>query len=351
MQNPASPPKFWRTCPTCNRPVEPGYKFCEACGTRIPELPTCSICGAEFIAPVQYCDWCGALIIPEEVLKADDSPEYAEEEKTGLVEDQIPEADEEGIPEPVANELPEDHEEKIVPDEDESPHHHTVEIQEPDTDALLEQFGAEYDEKETLESFHKPKPETAGDALFLSPGAPVAPAKPRVNPVRIIGGCMVLAAIIAVVYFIGLPLLAVSGGFSAHSNQTAAGITPVPTSIATIPPTLVKTPGPAYGALVPQPTQLIPTGQKLYFQVQKNPVTSKITVIFAGSAGTGSIKSADITVTHPDGSMTTGTILPLKGVTDITLDGSKETDRVEIIAKMSSGETYRVYDSLVSFMT
>ena len=100
-------------------------------------------------------------------------------------------------------------------------------------------------------------------------------------------------------------------------------------------------------ALVPLPTQFIPSNQKIYFQVQKNPVTSKISVIFAGSAGEGSIKSADIKVTHPDGSVATGIILPLKGITEITVDGSRETDRVEIIAQMSSGGTYRVYDELV----
>jgi hypothetical protein len=348
MQNPASPPKSRRTCPTCNRPVEPGYKFCETCGTQMPELSTCSKCGTQFIAPQKYCDLCGARIIMGEVPEADDSP--SPEEETGPDDDQIPEPDEEEIPEPVADELPEDPEENIVPDEDETPSHHTVEIREPDTDALLEQFGAEYDEGETLESLHKPKPEAAGDALFLSPGKQDAPAKPRVNTARIIGGCMVLAAILAAVYFIGLPMLAANGAFGAHGNQTAAETTPIPAIVTTIPPSPVKTPGPAYGALVPQPTQLLPPGQKLYFQVQKNPVTSKISVIFAGSAGAGSIKSADIRVTHPDGSFATGIILPLKGVTEITLDGSKESDRVEIIAKMSSGETYRVYDSLVSFI-
>jgi len=61
----------------------------------------------------------------------------------------------------------------------------------------------------------------------------------------------------------------------------------------------------------------------------------------------GSVSSADIRVTHADGSVTTGVILPLKRVNEITLAGLKETDRVEIIAKMSSGETYRVYDDLV----
>ncbi|MCX6683709.1 MAG: hypothetical protein NTZ37_03140 [Methanoregula sp.] len=154
-----------------------------------------------------------------------------------------------------------------------------------------------------------------------------------------------LIIILTVVFFIGLPMLTGNGGFSAHSNSTAAEITPIPT-IATL---TVKT-TPASRALVPQPTQVIPTDQKIYFQVQKNPITSKITVIFTGSAGEGSISSADVKVTHADGSVTTGIILPLKGVNEIILAGSKEADRVEIIAKMSSGETYRVYDDLVSFI-
>ena len=399
MQNPASPPKSERTCPTCSMPVEHGNKFCATCGTRIPELLTCSKCGTQFTAPIKYCDLCGAPVILGEVLEPDDSSEHSEEENTGPVEDQTSERDEEEIPEPDTDELPEDNdEENIVPDEDETPHHHKEEIpepdtdelpedndeenivpdedvtphhykeeiQEPDTDELLEQFGKGYEEDETLESYHTPKPpssikneakkpvtvpappkrgssETVDDALFLSPGKPEAPAKPRVNKVRIIGGGIVLIIILAAVFFIGLPMLTGNGGFIANSNPTAAEITPIPQ------PTIARTPTPtASRTLVPMPTQLIPTGQKFYFQVQKNPITSKISVIFTGSAGAGSISSADIKVTHKDGSVTTGIILPLKGMTEITLDGSKETDRVEIIVKMSSGETYRVKDELMT---
>ena len=339
-------------------------------------------------------------VILGEVVEPDDTSAHSEEENTGPVEDQTSERDDEEIPEPDTDELPEDSdeenivpdedetphhqykeeipepdtdelpedndEENIVPDEDETPHHYKGEIQEPDTDELLEQFGKGYEEDETLESYHTPKPpssikneakkpvtvpappkrgssETVDDALFLSPGKPEAPAKPRVNKVRIIGGGIVLVIILAAVFFIGLPLLTGNGGFIANSNPTAAEITPIPQ------PTIARTPTPtASRTLVPMPTQLIPTGQKFYFQVQKNPITSKISVIFTGSAGAGSISSADIKVTHKDGSVTTGMILPLKGMTEITLDGSKETDRVEIIVKMSSGETYRVKDELMT---
>jgi len=356
MGNPASPQEFRRTCPTCNRPVRPGYKFCEVCGTRIPSLLTCSKCGTQFVHPKKFCDLCGASFVVEEIPEPDTN-ELAEPDGG-----EIPEPDRDEVPEPDEEEIPE-------PAEEETPDQYKDEIPEPDTDELLKQYGEEYGEDETLESFHKPKTtspiqheakkpvtvpalqgrglsETLDDALFLLDKRPV-PAKPPVNKIRIIGGGIVLITILAAVFFIGLPMLTGNGGFSVHSIPTAAEITPIPEpTIAT----LTVTPTPAYRALVPLPTQLIPTDQKFYFQVQKNPITSKISVIFTGSAGWTSISSADIKVTHADGSVATGIIQPLKGVTDITLDGSKETDRVEIIAKMSSGETYRVYDELIPFM-
>jgi len=413
MGNPASPPEFRRTCPACNRPVRPGDKFCEVCGTRIPSLATCSKCGTQFIHPKKFCNLCGAPFILEEIPEPDveeiPEPEVEEIPEPDVEEilepdveeipepdveeipepdmdevpepdtDEVPEQYEDEIPEPDTDEVPEQYEDEIPepdtdeipePAEEETPEQYEDENPEPDTDELLEQYGEEYGDDETLESYHTPKPtspihheaikpvtvpalqrrgssETVDDALFFLDKGPV-PAKPPVNKIRIIGGGIALITILAVVFFIGLPMLTGSGGFSTHSNPTAAEIISIPgQTIAT----LTVTPTPVSGALVPLPTQLIPKDQKFYFLVEKNPITSKISVIFAGSAGEGSISSADIRVTHTDGSVTTGIILPLKGLNEIILKGSKETDRVEIIAKMSSGETYRVYDELVAFIT
>jgi len=298
-------------------------------------------------------------------------PEHPGEESSGPVENQAPGRDEEEISGPDTDELPEDRdEENIVPDKNETPYYGKEDIQEPDTDELLEKYGKEYEDDETLESYHRPglpipvipeakKPvtvpappgrgssETVDDALFLSPGRTEAPAKSRVTRAGIIGGSILLVAIIGAVYFIGLPMIKGNWGLSPPTNPP--GVETEPTIVGTIQPTLTETTAPASRALIPLPTQSLPPGQKFVFQVRKNPITAKISVIFAGSAGVGSIQSADIKVTHPDRSVASGIILPLKGVTELTLDGSKEVDRVEIIAKMSSGETYRVYDELVPF--
>jgi hypothetical protein len=313
---------------------------------------------------------CGAPVILE-VPEHPESREYSEEENNGQAEDQALEQNEEEIPEPDSEEFLKDTgEETIGPAEDETPHYTQGEIQEPETDDLLEQFGKEYDDDETLESLHQPKSwsavkhepkkpvpahtppgpgssEPVDDALFLSPGRHTAPGKPLVTRTRIIAGCLVLTVFIAAVYLFGLPMLTGTGGDKTHSNSPAAEITPLTTPVRTIPPAMTTTPVPVSRALVPLPTQQIPSGGNIYFQVQKNPVTSRIQVTFTGSAGQGSLSSADIRVTHPDGSVATGIIQPLKGVSEITLDGSKETDRVEIIAMMSYGETYRVRDELV----
>jgi len=369
MRNPASPPVSRRTCPACGRPAEPGNKFCATCGTWIPVLLTCSKCGTQFIHPYEHCDLCGAPLIPQEEPEPGDSAEYSEEEITGPLEDQESEQDEVEIPESDTDELPIHHDEETIVQAEQVQHHDTGEIPEPDTDELLEKFGKEYAEDETLESYHTPKPpsppaqtvkkpikvpppsvqgstEVFDDALFLSSKRQESPPNHRVKLTWIIVGCMVLAAVVAAVYFIGLPMFAARGGFDIHITPPVT----VSTGTGTITPTLTVTVTPSSNALVPRPTQLIPTGQKFHFLVQKNPVTFKVSVTFLGSADSDGIQSADIRVSHPDGSFATGIIQPLKGVAEVALTGSNQTDRVEILAHMSDGMTYRVYDQLVPVM-
>ena len=384
MGNPPSHQDFRHTCPTCNRPVRHGDKFCEVCGTRIPSLSTCSKCGTQFIHPKKFCDLCGAPFILEEVPEedADGIQEPGLEELPVADSDEVPEPDEEQIPELAEEETPEPYtdeteetdaevitetgaDEVPEPDEEELPEPIEEETPEPDTAELLEQFGDEYSDDETLDSLHKVKPaaqiqprikkpvtvppiprgvssETVDDALFLADTEAI-PAKPPVKKIMIIGGVIGLVTILAVIFFIGVPLLTGTSVFNTNSNPVSTEVTPIPT----ITTPVVKL-TPASGALVPQPTETIPPGQKVFFHIEKNPITSKILVIFTGSAGSGSISSADVKVTHTDGSVTMGVIQPLKGINEIYLAGTKEPDRVEIIAKMSTGESYRIYDSLVT---
>jgi putative aminopeptidase FrvX len=173
------------------------------------------------------------------------------------------------------------------------------------------------------------------------------------NKMLIVGGVIVLLVVIAGVFFVGLPLLNGSSGVSAAQAPVAPSgtQTKAPTIVQTPMTTTVRTPVPTTPAnvLVPLPTQDPPKSQDVFFQVQKDQVDGGITVLFAGGPGSSSINNADVRVTHPDGKVVTGIIQPSKGVTEITLDGSKETDRVEVIVMMYNGQTYRVIDELLTY--
>ena len=299
MENPSPSPGIRRTCPSCNSSIAADHEFCEICGAKMPELPACRTCGARFLAPVKFCEVCGTPVLPHE------PPEPA-----------IPARPESGpvLPPPVKHKVRKLIEVPATP--------------EPD------------------------HPGTAEDALFFPSEHPV-PVKPDQARTRVIGAIVLLVVVIAAVWFIGLPMLTGNGGPGVFSKPVTAEITPLPhpginlTTTPTLPASPVPTP--AFGPLIPQPTQKLPVGQRVFFEVRKDPDSARIFISFAGIAGTDSISSADVKVTQPGGAVATGVIMPLKGVTELTLDGSRETDRVEIIAKMTSGQTYRVLDELVPF--
>ena len=68
-----------RICPTCGADVAKGYRFCIACGTRVPEeekpeektAPVCEKCGAEAEEGAVYCINCGAKLPPVKEKKQD----------------------------------------------------------------------------------------------------------------------------------------------------------------------------------------------------------------------------------------------------------------------------------------
>jgi len=232
------------------------------------------------------------------------------------------------------------------------------EIVEPDTAELLATYGSDIDD-DAAATAKKPAPwwmfwsrrerpqKNADEALFLSGEKPARRAQKasRKNRVlRVVGAGMMLAAVLGAVILFGLPLLAgFSGAVGGPGAQETPG--PEPTITATATPTV--TPTPASGSLIPRPTQTIP-GLMPDFRIHKNLVTYQITVIFVGSSGEGGITRADITVTHPDGSSSSRSILPLKGIAEADLNGSEKPDRVQIDATVAGGTTYHVYDSLLS---
>jgi hypothetical protein len=315
MENPSSPPGILRTCSACGNPVEPGHKFCEICGAKMEELPVCKNCGARFIAPVKFCEVCGTPVAASEKPQAAAIiPPKPEPEPVYEPEPMEPETEPEPVQEP---KLPV---KKPVPVQ-ELPHI---------------------------------------DELTMTPEIPVilekskAPAKSPLNKTLIIGGIVILLVIIAGIYFVGLPMLkGGSGGATAATPALPATMPPVPVTtsppVATAAPTAVPTT--PENSLVPLPTQQMPKNQEVFFDVQKDQVNAMITVLFQRGPGENIISYAEVKVTHPDGSVVTKTIKPSSGTTEITLEGSKGTDRVVVTAYMYNGQNYRIKDELKTFKT
>jgi hypothetical protein len=175
-------------------------------------------------------------------------------------------------------------------------------------------------------------------------GSEKPPAKKTFPTTALIAGAIVVVLIvIAAIFFIGLPAL--QGGTLSAGTAPLTVNTPLPdqTTLPATMPTMTPTPVPTDTAdpSLPLPTQIIPKNQEVFFQVQKDPITAEITVLFAGGPGINSISSGDVKVTREDGAVVTGSIRPSKGDTELTLSGSKGSDRVEVIAMMYNGQTIR----------
>ena len=331
MEKPSPPPGILHTCTSCGNPVGADQKFCEICGTKVEELPVCRKCGALFIAPVKFCELCGTAVIPDGSLEGHD----------------------EG-PEP---ELPALHEADMVVPEGEDER----EIPEPEPLPVTEQEPPEQEEPDPtpVPPPAKPPIPLSVDALFLQdeegqPGHEGLSGKNKpLNKAFIAGGIILLLVVIAGIFFIGLPVLQGNTGLTGTTPSPAMADTALPeqTTLPATMPTMMPTTVPTTSAdpFLPLPTQIIPKNQEVFFQVQKDPITAEITVIFAGGPGINSISSGEVKVTREDGAVLTGSIKPSKGDTELTLEGSKGSDRVEVIAKMYNGQTYRVYDDLLSY--
>jgi hypothetical protein len=184
------------------------------------------------------------------------------------------------------------------------------------------------------------------------PGA--APAKPAGKMPLIIGGIVLLLILAAGAWFVGLPML--KGGLpGAAPAQPPIATTPEPIPATTLPATMPPLPDPATplpttkAPLAPEPTQVMPKNQEVFFNVEKDQVNAKISILFQRGPGENLISAADVKVTYPDGMVKTGTIRPSTGQTELIIPGTKGVDRVEVIARMHSGQMYRVKDELLPF--
>nr|WP_321351937.1 hypothetical protein [uncultured Methanoregula sp.] len=121
-----------------------------------------------------------------------------------------------------------------------------------------------------------------------------------------------------------------------------------PTVVATTAPVVVKT----TSSLVPQPTDVVPEIQQVTVSIEKaGTYSTTIMTSLNGGKGLMSVSKMDVKVTHPDGSVVTGSIDKPRMGSIVELEGTKGSDRAEVTLTMTSGNVYKVIDQLVPYKT
>jgi hypothetical protein len=169
-------------------------------------------------------------------------------------------------------------------------------------------------------------------------------AFPRNRNALVAAGMVIVALVI--VYMI-IQLVAVSLQNPAIVEGSAAGdraIQPNPTvtpdyQSADIPVNTVK--------LTTGPVQELPTGTELYVEAYKDSTKAIVTVQFAGGPGQGLIRDNRVILTRSDGTITEGKLNFNERLSEVRLQGSRGTDRLQVLVTPYSGKTYIIMDKLL----
>jgi hypothetical protein len=183
------------------------------------------------------------------------------------------------------------------------------------------------------------KPEPAG----------VMASSPLSKNTLIISGVVGLLVVIAVLVLVVLPMFA---GSSSGSGTTTSPLSPFGfTTGTTIPPSSASTTSSASSVsstVTPGPTQTLPSIYTLLFQVDKNPVNGDVTVIVTGPSRSV-VKDIAVTLTRADGTVVTKHIIPDQKMNEVTLSGTRNSERVEVTVLFYSGIQYKVIDKIAEF--
>ena len=99
--------------------------------------------------------------------------------------------------------------------------------------------------------------------------------------------------------------------------------------------------------MVPSPTDSIIEANMVNINVEKD-YLANVVVTFQGGNGLAQVNKIDVTLNRADGQVKTANIGIKVGDT-VTLEGTKDTDRVIVYVTMKDGKRYKLVDSLVPF--
>jgi hypothetical protein len=97
------------------------------------------------------------------------------------------------------------------------------------------------------------------------------------------------------------------------------------------------------------PTQVMTEGTQLFIQSDKDSLNAEVNVQFTGGPGQGLVKDNRVILTRSDGTVTEGKLDFSQRLSEVSLQGSRGTDRLQVIVTMYSGATYTIVDKLMPY--
>jgi hypothetical protein len=113
-------------------------------------------------------------------------------------------------------------------------------------------------------------------------------------------------------------------------------------------PTTGFTSGSPAGTLTTEPTSVVPSYNYVVVDVGVKDYLGNSEVIYQGGEGQIHVKKITAKMTRADGQTQTVPLENKKGYT-VELEGTKQTDRVEVWVSMDNGETYKINDVLLDY--
>jgi hypothetical protein len=135
------------------------------------------------------------------------------------------------------------------------------------------------------------------------------------------------------------------------SALAMAGCTSTPTTPAATTPAsgtttgAGTTPASSGAVLTTVPTDIVPGTNLVTVDVGVKDYLGNIEVIYQGGTGQIHVKKISAKLTRADGKTQTVLLENKKG-SSVDLEGTKQTDRVEVWVSMDNGETYKINDVL-----
>jgi hypothetical protein len=118
-----------------------------------------------------------------------------------------------------------------------------------------------------------------------------------------------------------------------------------PVGIITIP----WAPTPSTTTFVPGPAQVIPESLSVWFQVERDPITNRVTVTFDGGKGQRAVKEVRVRLTRSDGTILTQVFMPVTVGQGPSLPGTKFSDRLEVMVTYNNGDQYTIIDKVFPY--